>query len=149
MEIHLKADAQIKAPPPCIVDDHIRDRVSRLKRQFKVADTLVHPGDIVIQAGVLALTGQHLDIGHVPPHFMFQLTDAGIELLRLMDTRPDCLRLLAFYEIVGLFLPQRRHALLKGDGQVGPIVEQQGQHRNHRQKCRVTLIELEQSAVLI
>ncbi len=77
MEIHLETDAQVKAPPPCIVDDHIRDRVSCLERQFKAAHALIQLGDIVLQACVLALTSQHLDVGHVAPHFMFQLADVG------------------------------------------------------------------------
>lgn len=94
MEIHLETDAQFKAPPPCIVDDHIRDRVSRLERQLKTAHALVQLGDIILQAGVLALTGQHLDVGQMAPHFVFQSADVGVELLRLMDTRPDRLCLL-------------------------------------------------------
>ena len=79
---------------------------------------------------------------------MFQPTDAGVELFRLMDTRPDRLALLVLHIVCGLFLSERGHTLLKSDGQIGPGVEQQGQHRDYRQKRRVALIELEQNAVL-
>ena len=49
--IPVQADAQVKALPPNIVDNHICDRVARLERQRKAAHALVHFGDIVLQAG--------------------------------------------------------------------------------------------------
>ena len=57
MELHLETDAQVKALPPNTVDNHIRDRVARLECQLKAAYALVHFGDIVLQAGVLAALG--------------------------------------------------------------------------------------------
>ena len=123
--------------------DYIRDRVACLECQLKTAHTLVHFGDIVLQAGILAALRQTLDVGQVATHFVFQPTDAGVELFRLMDTRPDRLCLLVLCIKGGLFLPERSHTLLKSDGQIGPGVEQQGQHRDYRQKRRVSLVELE------
>ena len=129
VELRLEADAQIKAPPPGIVDDHIGDRVSRLERQLKVAHALVHFGNIVVQAGVFTALGQALDVGQMPPHFMFHAADTGIKLLRLVDARPDRLCLLVLNVVGGPLLFQRRHALLKDHCQIGPSVKQQGQHR--------------------
>ena len=47
METHLEPDAQLKAPPPGIIDDHIGNRVACLEGQFKVVHAFIHPGDIV------------------------------------------------------------------------------------------------------
>ena len=75
---------------------------------------------------------QTLDIGQMGPHIVSQLADMGVKLLRFMNTRPNRLCLLVLCKQHRLFLPERRHSLLKSNGQIGPDIEQQALSFPHR-----------------